>query len=67
MSIGKLFSPRQLSQLIAVSENTLAAWRSRKIPTAPRFIKVGRSVRYRESDVAAWLDARESRFSTSTK
>lgn len=30
----------------------------------PRFIKVGGSVRYRKSDVLAWLDE-QSRFSTS--
>lgn len=32
--------------------------------TGPRFLKLGRAVRYRETDIEAWLNARVA-FSTS--
>ena len=56
----RFLSPRELSRLTDLSENTLAAWRSRKTPHAPRYIKLGRRVRYAESDVRAWLASRPS-------
>jgi hypothetical protein len=36
------------------SEKTLEAWRARGF--GPRFIRVGQGVRYRWSDIDAWLD-----------
>lgn len=63
--IEKHYSPRELSELYGVRETTLAQWRhrSKKEPSAPgrgpRFRKLGRLVRYAESDVRAWLSQRE--------
>lgn len=63
--IEKHYSPRELAELYNVRENTLAAWRcrSKKEPRAPargpRFTKIGRLVRYAESDVRLWLSQRE--------
>lgn len=51
----RFLTPKELAERTAVSEHTLAAWRSRKTAHAPRYIKLGRRVRYAESDVAAWL------------
>ena len=42
--------------------NTLEIWRVQG--RGPKYIKVGRFVRYRESDLDAWLDSR-TRTSTS--
>jgi predicted DNA-binding transcriptional regulator AlpA len=63
--IEKHFSPRELSELSGVRETTLAQWRHRakKEPTAlargPRFVKLGRLVRYPAASVSAWLSQRE--------
>ncbi len=63
--IERHYSPRELSELYSVREQTLAQWRhrSKKEPAAPargpRFTKLGRLVRYAESDVRAWLSQRE--------
>lgn len=40
---------------IEIEEKTLAQWRWRRV--GPPYIKVGHQVRYRRSDVQAWLDA----------
>ena len=58
-------SSRELSELYDIRETTLAQWRhrSKKEPGAPgrgpRFKKLGRLVRYAESDVRAWAAQRE--------
>lgn len=63
--IEKHFSPRELAELAGVRETTLAQWRHRakKEPTAPargpRFVKLGRLVRYPAASVQAWLSQRE--------
>lgn len=63
--IEKHYTPRELSTLYGIRETTLAQWRYRakKEPAAPargpRFTKLGRLVRYAESDVRAWLSQRE--------
>ncbi len=63
--IQKHLSPREVAEIADVREGTLAAWRYRsaKEPSAPargpRFTKIGRLVRYAESDVRAWLSQRE--------
>ena len=63
--IERHFSPRELAELYNLREQTLAQWRhrSKKEPAAPargpRFTKIGRLVRYAESDVRLWLSQRE--------
>lgn len=65
MIVEKHFSPRELSELSGIREGTLAAWRhrSKKEPTAPargpRFVKLGRCVRYPASAVHEFLSQRE--------
>ncbi|GAA1830148.1 hypothetical protein GCM10009812_23310 [Nocardioides marinus] len=51
-----LWSVEQLSDYLQVPIQTLYAWRSRG--TGPRSLRVGRYVRYRHGDVAAWLAGR---------
>lgn len=42
----------ELSELIRIPKSTLYRWRSRG--KGPRAMKMGRHLRYRASDVAAW-------------
>jgi excisionase family DNA binding protein len=51
----RLFSPAELAEHLNVPVGTVYQWRYRGM--GPRGIKVGRHVRYRESDVEAWLEA----------
>ena len=56
-SSDPLFTSPEAAAYIRVSENTIVVWRCTgryKIP----FIKVGRLVRYRRSDLEAWLESR---------
>lgn len=51
-----LLSPTQVAERFSMAEGTLANWRSAGI--GPRFVKTGGRVRYRESAIESWLDAR---------
>jgi excisionase family DNA binding protein len=53
----ELLDPRQASEVLDVSEGTLAVWRSSKRYGLP-YVKVGRKVRYRRADLIAWLEKR---------
>lgn len=58
----ELMTPEQVAAALLLSIRTLAAWRSSgRNPLA--YLKVGGRVRYRRSDVDAWL---ESQARTST-
>ena len=49
----KLFTIKQVSEILSVSENTIRKWViTKRIP----FIKVGFLVRFKESDVKAILE-----------
>lgn len=54
--MDRLISNQDLAAYLAVSVETVR-W-LRKQHRGPRAIKVGRSVRYRESDVQLWLAER---------
>jgi excisionase family DNA binding protein len=49
-----LLTQQQLADELQVSVRTLERWRQEGI--GPTFIQVGRSPRYRRSDVDAWLE-----------
>jgi predicted DNA-binding transcriptional regulator AlpA len=59
----KLLSDRDLSRLTGRSRSALQ--KDRLAGTSIPFIRIGRLVRYRLSDVEAWLNARPSFLSTS--
>jgi excisionase family DNA binding protein len=44
---------RELARMLKVSPRTLRAWRVEG--TGPRWLKIGRGVRYRRRDVEQWL------------
>ena len=45
--------PHEVSEELRIPEQTLANWRWRGI--GPRFLKIGKHVRYRRSDLNEWL------------
>jgi hypothetical protein len=45
----------EAATIIGVKPTTLAMWRHKG--RGPRYLKIGRSCFYRESDIEAWLDA----------
>jgi predicted DNA-binding transcriptional regulator AlpA len=58
-----LLTEKQAAERLQLSVRTLQSWRVRS-STGPPFIKAGRSVRYRLSDLDVWLEGR-LRLSTS--
>jgi Helix-turn-helix domain len=56
-----LMTPRQAAEFLRISEATLSTWRSRRGRVArdgkggPRFLRAGRSIRYRQHDLDLWL------------
>lgn len=53
-----LLTPAEVATYLQVSEKTLANWRY--LGRGPRFVKVGRDIRYRESDLEHWLTGMSS-------
>lgn len=51
---GRLLRPADMAARIGVPVGTLANWRCDG--RGPRYLKVGRHVRYRVEDLEAWLD-----------
>lgn len=50
----KLLTPQQFADRVGISVNTANCWRNLK--RGPRFIKIGKSVRYSEEDIMEWLE-----------
>jgi len=53
-----LLSPAEVAQLLGINADTLSVWRCTKRYPTLKYIKVGRSVRYRQEDVEAFLAER---------
>ncbi|WP_026316522.1 helix-turn-helix transcriptional regulator [Actinokineospora enzanensis] len=51
----RLWTTEELAELLRLPEKTLAEWRHKG--TGPAFVRMGKHVRYRPEDIAAWLDA----------
>ena len=56
-SSSALLDEKAAAAVIDVAPGTMSVWRSTGRYSLP-FIKVGRNVRYRRSDLIAWLDKR---------
>lgn len=54
----RLITSEELAEELRVKVDTLRQWRHKK--TGPAFTRVGRFVRYRRSDVDAYLEANRS-------
>jgi len=59
---SKFLDSTQLAERLTNRKNTIEGWRVKGI--GPRYVKIGRLVRYRIEDVEAWLEA-QTRTSTS--
>ena len=59
-----LLSTAQLADELSISRRTLEAWRLSG--TGPRFVKIGRLVRYRRATIDAWLAKHEKNNTSAT-
>jgi hypothetical protein len=55
--IPELLSATQAAEKLQVAPKTLAVWRATR-RYALRYVKVGRKIRYRLEDIAAFIEAR---------
>lgn len=54
--IDQLLTPAEVAELLKLQPSTLVEWR--RLRKGPRHIRVGhRTVRYRRSDIDAWLES----------
>lgn len=56
-AVADLVDEHEAALILSVRPSTLSVWRSTGRYRLP-FLKVGRKVRYRRSDLAAWLESR---------
>ncbi len=57
MSQQKLLTPDQAAEILGITHHTLAVWRSTGRYSLP-YVKAGRLVRYRETDVQRFIEKR---------
>lgn len=55
---ASLLTAQQAAELLGIAEGTLSVWRCTRRYPELAYIKVGRSVKYRVSDINAFLAAR---------
>lgn len=60
----KLLTNNETATLLGLKNNSLEIWRLQG--KGPKFIKIGRLVRYAEAEIYAWIEA-QTRTSTSQK
>jgi predicted DNA-binding transcriptional regulator AlpA len=53
---GRLLTPEEVAHKLQIAWITLAKWRSAR--TGPRFVRVGRYIRYRPEDIDEWVAQR---------
>ncbi len=51
---ARLWNARELAAYLGLSSNTVEFWRFKG--RGPRYFRVGKYIRYRKSDVDAWLE-----------
>ncbi|GFO62002.1 hypothetical protein GMST_43270 [Geomonas silvestris] len=56
--VDRLLDTLEAAKLLATAEQTLRIWRVQG--KGPKFVKLGRAVRYRESDIAAFIKSLET-------
>jgi len=57
MNEHQLLTPKEVSDILGISEQTLAIWRCNKRYSLS-YVKVGRYVRYRYGDVVSFVQSR---------
>ena len=56
-TVAELVDEREAAKILDAKPSTLSVWRSTGRYCLP-FVKIGRKVRYRRSDLTAWLESR---------
>jgi excisionase family DNA binding protein len=51
------YTPAQLSEHLQIPEETLRKWRI--AGTGPKYVRIGKHIRYRRMQVDRWLEQRE--------
>jgi predicted DNA-binding transcriptional regulator AlpA len=51
-----LLTEKHLSRMLSISPRTLQAWRMRGF--GPAFVRIGRSIRYRQSVLTEWMKSK---------
>lgn len=49
-----LYTEAQLAAALTITEDTLKSWRKDKV--GPAYVKLGRGIFYRQSDIMAWVE-----------
>jgi hypothetical protein len=60
IAASRLLSNREAAQYLGIAPFTLKRWRSRTYKNRHRipYLKIGRSIRYREVDLVNWVNSR---------
>lgn len=58
MDLETYLTPDEVAARLAISKHTLSAWRRIPERRGPPWIEVGGLIRYRESELDAWLASR---------
>jgi excisionase family DNA binding protein len=60
IAFSRLISTREAASLLGVRAATLKRWRQRTCKNGQKikYLRFGRSIRYRESDVLTWIASR---------
>ena len=55
----RLLAPDEVTELLQIPKTTLYRWKYERI--GPPIVKVGRHLRYRQSDLGAWIEEQVER------
>ena len=58
-NMDRLLTPNEVADVLQVPAGTLPQWRY--LGRGPRYVKIGRHVRYRPTDVEHWIEEQASR------
>jgi predicted DNA-binding transcriptional regulator AlpA len=56
--VDELFDPIETARILGIKPSTLAVWRSKNFKLGPRFVTVGRRIRYRMSAIEEYIQSR---------
>lgn len=56
MNSEEYIDDNEVAKILGKSVLTIRNWRSKGYNYGPRFLKIGHNVRYRRSDVEAWIE-----------
>ena len=57
-ALASLLNEHEVARITGLSVASVRRWRL--LRQGPKYIKIGSAVRYKQEDVAAWLDSRPS-------